>query len=170
MLLGSALLGLPACQMLGPHGESRLVFPEPGPAWQTHVGQLRYVTPQRAVIGETVVSREGASEFQLDFMTGPGVPLMRLREEGQTVLAEGLFARGRWEGRPGRAGRLSGWVALREVFAALDRPGSRAREAHSPEGSSVPWSARAEYSGQRLERLEASFPRTRERFIFVFPR
>ncbi len=161
----AVMLLLSGCQTLPPGRDISGRFPEPGAGWHNEVGQLRYVTPERAVIGEVVVSRKAASDFQLDFLTGPGVPLMRLRLSGVDAYAEGLFARGHWEGNPARAGRLSGWFALREVFAAAKegtfRSAPRAR---------LQWSAEAEDAAGRLERLSVEFPKTRERFVFVFAR
>ncbi len=140
-------------------------FPAPGPGWKTSVGQLRYATPQRAVIGEAVVSRDGGQHFQLDFVAGPGVPLMSLRETETLARAEGLFARGSWSGNPTRAKRLAPWTSLREVFAALDK----APSATSPEGQRPRWTARSERVGAG-RRVTVEYPKTDERFVFVFAR
>lgn len=138
------------------------------------VGQLRYVTPARAVIGDSVVTRAEGGRFQTDFTTGPGVPLMRVQLVGNEALAEGLFAWGRWRGKADRSGRLSSWTTLREVFAAADAPARSRRSSTSLQlasaaGSRTPWSATVERtpSGQ-ITRLAAEFPQKKERFIFVF--
>ena len=88
-------------------------FPQPDAQWRTATGQLRYATLERAVIGEVVVAQRGRDDFQLDFSTGPGVPLMKLRLHGGRARAEGVLARGAWQGRPARAPRrLRPWLAL----------------------------------------------------------
>ncbi len=158
-------------------------YPVPGPGWKTALGQLRYATPQRAVIGEAVVSRrparaeEGrdggrdAGDFQLDFVAGPGLPLMSLREAGSRAKAEGLFARGRWAGDPARAGRLASWMTLRDAFAALDaHPRQRTQEARSAPGCKPAWSARREPADGGKKRITVEYPATGERFVFVFAR
>lgn len=163
--LAAVLLLFPGCQTAPPRGATP--FPEPGADWTTLVGQLRYVTPERAVIGEVVVSRHGQEHFQLDFLAGPGVPLLRLREWGLRAEAEGLFARGYWRGNPTRAGRLASWTALREVFLSVEQVG-KAPVYRSLNDSPVSWSAEVEWSGSRPHRVAVEFPSTRERFIFVF--
>jgi len=160
-----ALFWLSGCQTAPPRGAGS--FPEPGADWTTLVGQLRYVTPERAVIGEAVVSRLGQEHFQLDFLAGPGVPLMRLREWGMRAEAEGLFARGYWSGSATRAGRLASWTALREVFSSVEQVG-KAPVYRSVDQSPISWRAEVEWNGRRLQRVAVEFPSTKERFIFVF--
>lgn len=146
-------------------------FPTPGSNWRTSIGQLQYVTAKRSVIGEAVVSHQGTHDFQLDFTSGPGVPLMKLRESGGSGRAEGVFARGTWQGDPTHAtGPLASWMALREAFAAIDTASSRAKTGHvtaqSPAGARHAWAAQADFSQPR--RIRVQFPRTGERFVFVF--
>ncbi|MEI6350651.1 MAG: hypothetical protein WCP06_06045 [Verrucomicrobiota bacterium] len=146
--------------------QTPLQFPTPGPNWRTGVGQLQYVTPQRSVIGEAVVSHFDRTNFQLDFVAGPGVPLMRLRQSGDAARAEGMFARGSWQGTPARVpGRLKSWVALRDVFAALDATRARRLTLESPDGK---WIARVEQAVGQPRRISIDFPETGERFVFVF--
>jgi hypothetical protein len=154
-----ALALLPGCQT-APDSHS---FPTPGPGWKSSVGQLQYANPTRSVIGDAVVSHDGADNFALEFTAGPGVPLMRLRESGSSALAEGVLARGSWQGSTARAGRLASWISLREAFASLERRSSGS--AHSAAGSPVPWTAQAE--GPGLHRVRVEFPKTNERFVFV---
>ena len=155
----AVLAALAGCQI-------PLRFPTPGANWRTGVGQLQYVTPQRSVIGETVVSRFDPANFQLDFVAGPGVPLMRLRETEGAARAEGVFARGSWQGAPVHVpNRLKSWVALREVFAALDASRSRQLTLKSPDGK---WIAHAEQTAGQPRRISIDFPATGERFVFVF--
>lgn len=110
--LGAALcLLLAGCQ-------STAVFPQPDAQWQTRVGQLQYATPTRSIIGDCVVSRHGA-EFQLDFRTGPGFPLLRLWRAGEKVRAEGILAHRSWQGEAANAPPyLAGFVKLPAALAA----------------------------------------------------
>ncbi len=156
--LAGALL-LTGCQTPG----SRLPYPEPNANWKTSSGQLRYATPKRAVIGEATVSRQGAGEFQLDFLTGPGVPLMRIRTSGDRMHAEGVFAWGNWNGRASRAGRLSSWSALREAFVSVEKGNAGVSDA----GARTQWTAKREAMAPRKERITVEFPKSQERFIFV---
>ena len=155
-----AFLSLAGCQL-------PLKFPTPGPQWQTNVGQLQYVTPQRSVIGETVVSRFDKADFQLDFVAGPGVPLMRFRQSETGARAEGVFARGGWQGAPARVPhRLQSWAALRQVFASLEAKHDLHRvTVESRDGT---WTAYAEQAGAQPRRVRIEFPKTGERFVFVF--
>lgn len=124
---------LAGCQSAAP-------FPRPDSTWQTRVGQLQYVTARRSVIGECIVSRGSAREFQLDFHTGPGFALLRLWRSGYRVRAEGVLAHGSWEGNANRAPQhLAGWVKM-----ATDFPRSAGRQ------------------------ISLSSPESGERFVFVF--
>jgi len=146
-------------------------FPTPRSNWRTSIGQLQYATVRRSVIGEAEVSHQGAQDFQLDFTSGPGVPLMKLRESGGSARAEGIFVRGSWQGDPKHAtGPLASWMALREAFAAIDTASSQAKMGHvtaqSPAGARHAWTAQADLRQPR--RIRVQFPRTGERFVFVF--
>ena len=93
-------------------------FPKPDARWQTHAGQLQYVSGDKSVIGDMVMRSLGTNELQLDFQSGPGFPLIELKQSGDRVRAEGILARGTWEGHAGRAPEhLRGWVRLREKLA-----------------------------------------------------
>ena len=92
-------------------------FATPDQTWKTHIGQLKYSDAQRTVIGDVVVQRRGEQDFQLEFQKAGGIPLLTLREDATTARAEGLFARGSWQGALASAPKhLRNWVALREVF------------------------------------------------------
>lgn len=159
------LFTLTACQTTQVTQE----FPTPGRNWRTSIGQLQYTSPQRSVVGEAVVSTLGARDFQLEYTAGPGVPLMRLSEIDSTARAEGLFARGSWQGDPARASRpVATWLALREALVAVNATGRRAAIAQSPAGVETPWTAKA--SSGEPRRVIVQFPRTGERFVFVFTR
>ena len=158
---------LAACQ-------SAREFPAPGSHWKNAQGQLQYTTPKRSIIGETVLSGNGVQDFQLDFLAGPGVPLMRLSEAGDIARAEGVFAgaTGKWQGNPRHAhGRLASWVALREVFAALEtRIDAPSATLTSPPGSASPWTAQLTQTPGEPQRIRIEFPKTGERFTFVLTR
>jgi hypothetical protein len=109
---------LTACQ--SPH-----TFSKPDASWQTHVGQLKHTSDQRTLVGEVVVQRRGGQDFQLDFLKGGSFPLLSLRQDATTARAEGVLARGRWQGTPDRAPEpLRPWLGLREFFAKNAKPGS----------------------------------------------
>ena len=143
-------------------------FPTPGAHWTNAQGQLQYATPKRSVIGETVLSGNGTQDFQLDYLAGPGVPLMRLRESGNAARMEGVFAGGSWQGYPVHVrGRLASWAALREVFAAVHEKGATpSATLHSAPGAQAPWTAQLTQTAT-TQRVRVEFPRTKERFTFV---
>jgi hypothetical protein len=149
-------------------------FPAPGSHWKNAQGQLQYSTPKRSVIGEIALSGNGLQDFQLDYLAGPGVPLMRLRESGDTARAEGIFAGvgGNWQGAAAHAhGRLASWVALREVFAALETHiNAPSATVQSKPGAVYPWTAQLTQSPGEPQRIRVEFPRTSERFTFVLMR
>ena len=109
-LIAAALL-FAGCQT--PHE-----FTSPDRSWKTQTGQLKYTSGERVLVGEVVVSQRGTADFQIEFQKGGGLPLLKLRMDSATARAEGLFARGSWQGPPARAPKpLRGWVGLREAFA-----------------------------------------------------
>jgi hypothetical protein len=104
-------LGLCAgCQTTSSHQ-----FAAPSPDWKVRTGQLAYTSPKVSLIGEVLVRYSNAGEFELTFSKGPGVMLLRLRQDAQFASAEGPLARGRWSGSTASApAHLRGWFALRE--------------------------------------------------------
>lgn len=112
LLSGLCAAMLPGCQ-------TQLTFPTPAADWQTHTGQLQYRSATgRSVIGDVVVRRSARGDFQLAFSSGPGFPLLQLRQSGDLARAEGALARGSWQGRVANApAPLHGWLALRKAFA-----------------------------------------------------
>ena len=96
-------------------------FAQPDSSWKSHVGQLKHTNEKRTLIGEVVVQRRGAEEFQLDFLKGGSFPLLSLRQDAAVARAEGLLASGRWQGTVEKAPRpLRPWLGLREFFAKGD--------------------------------------------------
>ena len=94
-------------------------FTTPDRSWRTRTGQLKYTSGERVLVGEVIVSQRGVADFQIEFQKGGGLPLLKLRMNSTTARAEGLFARGSWQGSPDRAPKpLRGWIGLREAFAS----------------------------------------------------
>jgi hypothetical protein len=86
--------------------------------WTIQTGQLKYTSGERVLVGEVVVMQRGAEGFQIEFQKGGGLPLLKLRMDATMARAEGILARGTWQGPPDRAPNpLRGWVGLREAFA-----------------------------------------------------
>lgn len=140
-------------------------FAAPGANWPAFTGQMHYSNAAgKSVIGEVVVRRSPYPDaFQFQFSSGPGFPLLKLYESGLCVRAEGLFARGSWQGSAASApAHLRHWVQLREVFAQL-APG----RAHL---SGTGWTAEAQPAGPHPVQLTVSFPEGGERFAFHFSR
>jgi hypothetical protein len=130
-------------------------FVAPDAAWKTHIGQLKYSDRKRTLIGDVVVRQRGTADFQLDFQKAAGFPLIALREDAATARAEGIFARGSWQGAPEKAPKhLRNWVALREAFI------------HPAQGAS--WKGEAATAGGALKSLFLTFPRDDQRFVFQF--
>ncbi len=116
--MGGALL--PGCASFG-HNNA---FPSPGADWQSFQGQLLYRNAAgKAIIGDVVIRRSQHGDFQLEFQSGPGFPLMRLWQSGDLARAEGVFARGAWQGSASKPPRhLKGWFKLRDRFANQAHP------------------------------------------------
>ena len=106
------------CQTVG-------TFPSPGPDWQTYQGQLRYTSAKgKSVIGDVVIRRSPHDDFQLEFQSGPGFPLMRVWESGGLARVEGILSHGTWQGPVDHAPRgVQSWLGLRRSFATP--PGSK---------------------------------------------
>lgn len=141
-------------------------FAAPDARWTTHQGQLRYSSPGQALIGEAIVATLPPSSFQMNYTAGPGFPLLDLRMSPTQVRAQGVLARGRWQGAPGSApAKLQAVVALAEVFQQLTaqplRSDTRTLQAAG-------WTAAATASAGSLTALDVRFPASDERFQFVF--
>lgn len=153
LVLAAALAG---CQT--PHQ-----FAKPDRTWQTHIGQLKYSDAERTVIGDVVVQRRGEQEFQLEFQKAGGIPLLTLREDATTARAEGLFARGSWQGAPSAAPKhLRNWVWLRTAF--------RHPKPLAIKAGDQPWTGEAKSLGGRLSSVSLYFPEDKKRFVFQFNR
>jgi len=98
----------------------------PGTATTTvYEGQLRYSTDSdAALIGEVVVV--SGEPFKLEFMKGPGSPLLRVSQNGMFASVSGSLAGPGWSGRADQAPeKLQSWLALRGVFNGPDTPAIR---------------------------------------------
>lgn len=132
-------------------------------------GQLHYASANASSVGETVVALGADGTFQLEFVAGPGFPLLRMNTDGYSASAEGVFARGRWSGRSSSAPeQLRSWLLLRDVFAQAELASGTARRKVRFSSRVAPtWEANAEFSGRKLRLLRVRFA-TGERFAFQF--
>lgn len=138
-------------------------FPTPTDSWASHTGQLQSSGAGKSVIGEVVVRHDTSQHLQLSFASGPGFPLLKLWMDGEMMRAEGVLARGEWQGRISAAPpRLQVWAQLPAAFAAVSpsRPAIEKAE----------YSAQAEYQSGRLARLQVRDGKSSERLTFVFAR
>ena len=166
---------LPLCSLLLAGfllaGCSAYQFATPSASWQSLIGQLQYASPKRSIIGDTVVTRMGADDFQLDFMAGPGLPILKLRQQGDKGRAEAAFAHVSWQGSTARPpGPLKSWFALREVFSAVAALGSKDIKTTLNSQKPGEWSADVEITGGKPASVKITFPRSREQFHFRFSR
>jgi len=153
------LLVLTGCQT--PH-----TFATPDASWKSSIGQLKHDNGERTVIGEVVIQRRGAQEFQLDFLKGGSFPLLSLRQDATTTRAEGVLARGAWQGAAQNAPRhLRHWVKLPGAFAAADA-GQRKWSA-DPTGD---FAAEIQSTGKVINQLRIRALGPDEDFVFQFER
>ena len=152
-------------------GCSTYQFKTPAANWQTQIGQLQYISPKRSIIGETVVTRMGDNDFQLDFMTGPGLSILKLRKDGNKGRAEAAFARVSWQGNADHpVGPLKSWFALHEVFSDIVALHEQAitTELHSQKPGF--WKAQVEVVDGKPVSVRIQFPQSKEQFNFHFSR
>jgi hypothetical protein len=91
-----------------------------GPEAKTRIGQLRYATGDRSVVGDIVLRSLAGGDYDLSFSKG-GVTVLQLQTRGETMTATGLLAKGGWSGPADRApGALRPWAMLKEVLAYFD--------------------------------------------------
>ena len=165
-------LTLPVCCLLAAGllaGCSTYQFATPSASWQTLIGQLQYVSPKRSIIGDTVVTRMGDSDFQLDFMEGPGLPILKLRKQGNRGRAEAAFARLSWQGNADHPpGPLRRWFALHEVFSAVAALHERNIKTTLHSEKPDTWTADTELADGKPVSVKITFPRSKEEFNFHF--
>ena len=146
-------------------------FHRPDARWRTEVGQLQYSNPKRSIIGEVVVTTLANREFQLDFLAGPGFPIMKLRQSANIAHAETAFARASWNGKTEHAPRkLKPWLALGDVFSQLAGLAATKKQVALQSPQPGFWNATANLPDGRPLDVTVQFPNTRERFVFHFNR
>ncbi|MGI9088317.1 MAG: hypothetical protein ACR2HH_11345 [Chthoniobacterales bacterium] len=117
VLFALSAIALAGCQTTATHQ-----FAAPTDAWQTRTGQLAYKGPRISLIGELIVRSSTDGTMELSFTKGPGVTLMRIRQDAQFASAEGPLTHGHWSGPAAKAPvRLRGWFALREKILAGEK-------------------------------------------------
>lgn len=152
-------------------GCSTYQFLTPSASWQTLTGQLQYVSPKHSIIGETVVTRMGDTDFQLDFTTGPGLSILKLRKQGDKGRAEAAFARLSWQGNADHpVGPLKSWFALHEIFSAVATLHDRNTKATLQSQKPGLWTAEAEVVDGKPVNVKITFPHSKEKFNFHFSR
>ncbi len=153
-----ALIALfPACQT--PH-----TFATPEASWKSHIGQLKYASGGRIIIGEVVVTRAAPREFQLEFVKGGSFRLLKVWVSENHARAEGVLARGTWQGTPDRPpDHLRSWLQLPAVFAAADN-GQRAWTADSAGGPS----AEIQMTRGKIQQVRLHSPSPAEDLVLLF--
>ena len=68
-------------------------FAQPDATWQTRIGQAKFVSGTRTLVGEVTVTTRGKN-FVLDFRKGPGLPLLTIRSDGATTRYDGMLSHG----------------------------------------------------------------------------
>ena len=91
-----------------------------GPEAKTRIGQLRYATGERSVVGDIVLRNLAAGDYDLSFSKG-GVSVLQVQARGPDIAATGLLAGSGWSGPADHApGSLRPWAMLKEVLVYLD--------------------------------------------------
>jgi hypothetical protein len=91
-----------------------------GPEAKTRIGQLRYATRERSVVGDIILRSLTAGDYDLSFSKG-GVTVLELQTRGDNITATGLLVSGGWSGAAARApGPLKPWAMLKEVVPYFD--------------------------------------------------
>jgi hypothetical protein len=121
-----------------------------GPEAKTRIGQLRYVTGQRSIVGDIVLRSLAAGDYDLSFSKS-GVAVLQLQMRGTYMTATGLLAGGGWSGMADRApGPLRPWAMLKEVLVYFD---SNVPSAQKPGR----WSASFQRKNGNLLRADIQF-------------
>jgi len=142
-------------------------FHTPDARWHTETGQLQYSNPKRSIIGETVVTALDHQEFQLDFMAGPGFPIMKLRRSSDMAHAESALAHVSWNGKTEHPpGKLKPWLALADVFWRLSDSNASQIQVILQSSQAGFWKATANLKLGRPADVTIEFPQSQERFIF----
>ena len=108
-----AALFLVSCQSVQP-------LSSVGSGGKTRVGQLRYVTGSRTVVGDVILNSLPNGDLDLEFSKG-GLPVLQIQIRGDRMRATGLLARGGWSGsslHPIAA--LKPWAELKQIVPHFD--------------------------------------------------
>jgi hypothetical protein len=116
-----AALFLASCQSIQP-------LSSVGSGGKTRIGQLRYVTGSRTVVGDVVLNSLSNGDLDLEFSKG-GLPVLQIQIRGDTMRATGLLARGGWSGSALRPIRpLRPWADLRQIVPHFENKNERIAE------------------------------------------
>ncbi|MBV8175536.1 MAG: hypothetical protein JO151_13385 [Verrucomicrobia bacterium] len=122
-----------------------------GPEARTRIGQLRYATRSRSIVGDIILRNLSGGDYDLSFSKA-GVPLLEFQTRGSRMTATGLFIRTGWSGELAHAPRsLRPWAMLSEVLPYFDTNVPSAQNAGR-------WSAKFERKGGMLLRADVEFP------------
>lgn len=125
-----------------------------GPEAKTRIGQLRYATGGRSVVGDIILRSLAAGDYDLSFSKG-GVTVLELQTRGHNITATGLLVRGGWSGAAARApSPLKPWAMLKEVLPYFDSNAPSAQETGR-------WSATFQRKAGSLLRADIQFSRER---------
>jgi hypothetical protein len=121
-----------------------------GPEAKTRIGQLRYVTRNRSIVGDIVLRNLTGGDYDLSFSKG-GVPVLEFQTRGSRMTATGLLIRSGWSGELAHVPRpLRSWAMLREVLPYFNNNVPSAQEPGR-------WSATFERKGGMLLRADVQF-------------
>jgi hypothetical protein len=125
-----------------------------GPEAKTRIGQLRYVTGGRSIVGDIVLRNLRAGDYDLSFSKG-GVTVLELQARGTNMTATGLLAGSGWSGAADHApSPLKPWVMLKEALVYFD---ANAPSAQKPGR----WSATFQRKNGNLMRADIQFSHNR---------
>jgi hypothetical protein len=153
-ILFAVAIFLAGCQALTP-------LASVGPGAKTWVGQLRYDTGTRTVVGDVILSGLPNGDFDLEFSKG-GLPVLQIQTRGNQMRATGLLARGGWSGSAQHPpGPLKPWAELRQIGPHFNNPNETKAE------NIGIWAADFRRKGAALSGVEIRFS-TGESMIFSF--
>ncbi len=136
-------------------------FATPEASWKSHIGQLKYDSGERTLVGEVIVTRSAPQEFQLEFLKGGSFRLLKLWMSGSDARAEGVLARGSWQGALDRApDHLQTWVQLPAIFAATD--------AGQRQWTAAGVSVEIQATGKTIDQIRVRALSSDEEFVFRF--
>jgi len=82
----------------------------------TLIGQLRYATGEKSVVGDIILRSLPSGDYDLSFSKS-GVAVLQLQSRGNNMTATGMLARNGWSGAADNApAPLRPWAMLKEVL------------------------------------------------------